>query len=270
MELGIVLPNSGAFADPEARIMPAKKGGFEYAYNAQIAVDDDNGVIVAAELDNRSPDVEHLKQMTEQVRAQRQVLGEAAPEATQTTADAGYFSSEAIAASNGDGVELLVCPGREGKEPGAPTDGKLFDVSRFSYDAQRRRFTCPAGRLLVLTERSEEHYIAEDCDGCALRDQCLKPGEQRRHLRLLKRNIAGAAMRTKMKQPEARAVYRRRKSTVEPVFGQIKWDRGLRGLSMRGQSKSRSEFRFVCAVHNLLKWVRAKLTSAPALAVAHA
>ena len=166
--------------------------------------------------------------------------------------------------------ELLICPGREGKDSGAATDGKLFDVSQFSYDAQHRRFTCPAGRLLVLTNRSQEHFVADNCDGCALRSRCLKPGEQRRHLRLHARSVAGATMRTKMRQPEAREVYRRRKFTVEPVFGQVKWNRALRALSMRGQSKSRSEFRFVCAVHNLMKWVRSKLVLEPSLIPAHA
>lgn len=252
-----------SFADPEARIMPAKKGGFEYAYNAQLAVDEKVGVIVAADLDNRSPDVEHLAQMTEQVRVQREVLGDAAPEATQVTADAGYFSSEAISASDGNGIELLICPGREGKTSDSSTNGKLFGLAQFSYDPEHRRFTCPAGRLLVLTDRSEERYASQDCAGCPLRDKCLKPGEKRRRLRLHKGNIDGATMRTKMKTPQALAIYRRRKSTVEPVFGQIKWDRGLRALSMRGETKSRSEFRFVCAVHNLMKWVSAKLSFAP-------
>jgi transposase len=253
-----------SFADPEARIMPSKKGGFEYSYNAQIAVDDQTQVIVAAELDNRSPDVEHLVEMVEAVRDARTALGEGVPETTKTTADAGYFSSEAIAEADGDGIELFVNPGREGKDSEALTDGKLFDVSHFAYDADQKRFTCPQGRLLVLTDASDEHFVAENCDDCPLRTKCLKPSESRRHLRLFKRRVAGATMRTKMRQPAAQEIYRLRKSTVEPVFGQMKWDRGLRGLSMRGLAKSRSEFRFVCAVHNLLKWVVAKLTRAAA------
>jgi transposase len=250
-----------SFADPEARIMQSKRGGFEYAYNAQIAVDDKAGVIVAAELDNRSPDVEHLETMTEQVREAR-ALVESVPETTQVTADAGYFSSEKIGASEGNGIELLVSPGREGKEAKTPADGAVFDASHFLYDDDNKQLRCPAGRLLVLTDRSDEHFVAQNCDECPLRPQCLKPGETRRHVRLFKRRVPGAIMRARMQQPDAKAVYRRRKCTVEPVFGQIKWARRFRGLSLRGQLAAACEFHFVCAVHNLLKWAARRIAQA--------
>jgi transposase len=250
-----------SFADPEARIMPSKRGGFEYAYNAHIAVDETAGVVVAAGLNDEVSDIGHMEEMVEAVRDARSLV-ESAPETTQVTADAGYFSSEKIAAADGDGIELLINPGREGKERPTPVEGKLFDATHFVYDDEKKQLTCPSGRLLVLSERSEEHYIAQSCDGCPLQSQCLKPGETRRHVRLFKRRVAGAMMRAKMRRPEARAIYRRRKWVVEPVFGQMKWARGLRCLSMRGLSACRSEFRFICAVHNLLKWVARRVAAA--------
>jgi transposase len=248
-----------SFADPDARIMLSKKGGFDYAYNGQIAVDEEAGVIVAAELDHRSADVEHLVEMVESVREKRELLDPGSTEATKLTADAGYFSSAAMGAADGDGIELLISAGREGKEAEPLVDGKLFDASHFTYDDERKQLTCPQGRLLVLSASSDEVYVAESCDDCPLRSKCLKPNETRRHVRLMKSRVAGAIMRAKMRRPESREIYRRRKSTVEPVFGQVKWNRQFRALSMRGQGKSRSEFRFVCAIHNLLKWVGAKL-----------
>ena len=53
-----------------------------------------------------------------------------------------------------------------------------------------------------------------------------------------------------------RAVYRRRKVIVEPVFGQIKEQRGFRRFSLRGLEKVRAEWKLVCAVANLLKLFR--------------
>src|SRR5918994_472082 len=41
-----------SFADGDARMMLMKRGEYGYAYNAQVAVDAENGVIVAAELTN--------------------------------------------------------------------------------------------------------------------------------------------------------------------------------------------------------------------------
>jgi transposase len=66
-----------------------------------------------------------------------------------------------------------------------------------------------------------------------------------------------AAMRARLLSPEGRAAYARRKATVEPVFGQIRACRGFRQMSMRGLIKSRCEWLFVCATHNLLKLWRA-------------
>ena len=50
------------FTDPDSRIMPdgAHKGSFVQAYNAQIAVDDDTQVIVAAEITQDANDKEQL------------------------------------------------------------------------------------------------------------------------------------------------------------------------------------------------------------------
>src|SRR5918995_3639661 len=48
-------------------------------------------------------------------------------------------------------------------------------------------------------------------------------------------------------------LYRRRQATVEPVFGQIKANRGADRFLRRGRSAVRSEWRLLTATHNLLK-----------------
>ena len=63
-------------------------------------------------------------------------------------------------------------------------------------------------------------------------------------------------MQAKLTQPENRAVYRRRKAVVEPVFGQIKEARGLRRFHRRGLDAVRAEWAFDCTCHNLLKLFR--------------
>ena len=54
-----------------------------------------------------------------------------------------------------------------------------------------------------------------------------------------------------------RSRYRLRKQTVEPVFGQIKEARGLRGFLLRGLHRVEAEWSIVCTAHNLLKLMRA-------------
>lgn len=60
-------------------------------------------------------------------------------------------------------------------------------------------------------------------------------------------------MRRKLRTRRGREHYRLRQQSVEPVFGQIKWNRGLHQLLLRGLEAARDSWRFECAVHNLLK-----------------
>ena len=72
------------------------------------------------------------------------------------------------------------------------------------------------------------------------------------------------AMRTKLQTVAGRAVYARRKTIPEPVFGQIKQGRGFRRFWLRGIDKVRGEWGLICLTHNLLKLFRAQTRPAPA------
>jgi IS5 family transposase len=60
-------------------------------------------------------------------------------------------------------------------------------------------------------------------------------------------------MAHRLRTLHGRAEYDKRKITVEPVFGQIKEARGFRRFLLRGLTQVQSEWRLICAAHNLLK-----------------
>ena len=60
-------------------------------------------------------------------------------------------------------------------------------------------------------------------------------------------------MRRVLATPEGRTLYRQRQITVEPVFGQIKFNRAIKRFQRRGRAACRSEWRLITATHNLLK-----------------
>jgi transposase len=64
-------------------------------------------------------------------------------------------------------------------------------------------------------------------------------------------------MKRKLATKAGRAIYARRKTIVEPVFGQIKQAQGFRQFLLRGVEKVRGEWALVCTTHNLLKLYRA-------------
>ena len=64
-------------------------------------------------------------------------------------------------------------------------------------------------------------------------------------------------MREKLRSAAGKALYAARKQIVEPVFGQIKSARGIRGFLLRGLEKVAAEWQLICLTHNLLKiWRR--------------
>jgi transposase len=263
-----------SFADGDARMMLMKRGEYGYAYNAQAAVDAESGVIVAAELSNVAPDVGHLPELVARVRALREAAGLPDREPTTVSADAGYFSGD-NAAADGAGLDLLIAAGRDDPATARSRTG-VWSVDCFGYDAARDAWVCPAEKLLVRQvtppggrgRPSKHRYLADqaDCAACPLRSRCLKPGEARRVL-VAQRCRAAGAMRFKLRQPDARRRYARRKAIVEPVFGQLKENRGFAALSLRGLALATGEYLLACLAHNLGKLLRAcSLPTAQAMA----
>jgi hypothetical protein len=88
-------------------------------------------------------------------------------------------------------------------------------------------------------------------------DPYIAPGRQKHHEPEAEASDAPTTaqerMAAKVRAPEGKAVYARRKVIVEPVFGQIKEGRGFRRFLLRGLKNIRGEWRLVCLTHNLRK-----------------
>jgi transposase len=70
-------------------------------------------------------------------------------------------------------------------------------------------------------------------------------------------------MRRALTTPAGHGLYRQRQVTIEPVFGQIKFNRAIRRFQRRGRAACRSEWRFIAATHNLLKLHHHRLAAVP-------
>jgi hypothetical protein len=60
-------------------------------------------------------------------------------------------------------------------------------------------------------------------------------------------------MRDRLATPDAAALYRRRMTMIEPIFGHTKANRRIERFQRRGLDAVRSEWRLIAATHNLLK-----------------
>ena len=97
------------FTDPDSRIMAdgANKGSFVQAYNAQIAVDAEAQIIVAADVTQQANDKQQLAPMLEQVEKNT------GSKPVASSADNGYWSPEQIADNRVEGIDLHVATGRD-------------------------------------------------------------------------------------------------------------------------------------------------------------
>jgi hypothetical protein len=111
------------FTDPDSRIMKRAGGGFDAGYNAQTAVDDAAHIIVAAELTNCGSDAGELPTMLQAVKDNLGALPK------QALADTGYKAEAVFEQLAGNGCDLVVAVGREGKQP------LRFDPERSPYTA---------------------------------------------------------------------------------------------------------------------------------------
>ena len=126
----------------------------------------------------------------------------------------------------------------------------LIDAIEANLGAKPKEASADSGylseaNLAALGERGIKAYIATG--------RAKHPDE-------IKRKTGGPltrAMRDKLKRAGWRSRYRLRKQIVEPVFGQIKQERGFRQFLLRGVEKVRAEWAMICTAHNLVKLARA-------------
>lgn len=133
------------FTDPDSKIMLTGRGSFEQSYNAQAVVDEDNQVIVAADLHACASDVNSLIPMVEQAKANT------GRDPKQVVADAGYCSQknlEQAADITGEtGTEFLVATGRRSRdEPVPPAPRGRIPKNATAKQRMARKLLTKSGR----------------------------------------------------------------------------------------------------------------------------
>lgn len=249
-----------SFADTEARIM-GKKGGFDYAYNAQISVDADLQIIVGQHLSQNANDKQEIEPA---LQALQDTAGQLP---AQMSVDNGYWSGGNLQALEQHEVDAYIATDKGEKphqQPLEASERKLVKAD-FDYHEAENVFTCPDGQRLEMISESKDGsriYQGRDevCAACPFHKRCCQSEKGRaRTITTDDKEPLRQAMNRKMATPEAKAVYRQRKIIVEPVFGQIK-NSGFRGFSVRGKEKVAGEFAMICAAHNFKKIAKAILT----------
>jgi IS5 family transposase len=129
-----------------------------------------------------------------------------------------------------------------------------FTRADFTYDRDRDRYICPAGKELKtsgnIVDGSAIKYMAKrsDCARCPLKPQCTTGRERRltRDVNQDARDYTQALM-----QSEAYELSRAERKKIETLFGEAKANLALTRLRLRGLAGARDEFLLTAIAQNL-------------------
>ncbi len=276
-------PRRANTTDPHSRIIPHASKGVLQGYNAQAAATTGH-IVVAAEVAATTNDQPHFVPMATAVTDNLAEAGHRGGAGT-FVADAGYWTS--INATTDVGAEVLIATRKSSwRKADKPDDDKLAVLAKVnrgelsqrqagailgvSYtwvrDMTKRYFGRDGQRITRSAEPEPEEWIpvvervaaGEISLRAASDDLSVSVSRVKTMLAHIRGDItdptvARNMMNNKLSQPENATLYRKRSVSIEPVFGNIKANLGFRKFSLRGHAGVHSEWRLICAVHNLLK-----------------
>ena len=178
------------------------------------------------------------------------------------TSDGSFHQSYNAQAIVDEKAQVIVCAELSNQAADCPAlDGALTQLGE---NLEAIGATLPDGAKLLADAGyfSEENVASTEQHGL---DAHIATGRQKHsdpppispRGPIPKNATAKQRMARKLKTKQAYASYARRKAIVEPVFGQMQTVQNAKQLLLRGEDAARAQWRFHCAVHNLLKLHRA-------------
>jgi transposase len=262
--------------DNESAMMHTTHGIIQ-GYNAQALVDAKQQVIVQAEAFGWGHDHYHVAPVIDGAKENMAAIGHAEDYFAETllSADTAYHSNETIQKCERERIDAYIPdkdfrkrdPRFAGKARLTTHRRKQFSRNDFQYDAAVDQYVCPNGKRLrhnTSTAKAtgmiyQRYYArAQDCMACTLRRGCInkKGAGKRKNLMIpvapQSRNYS-QEMAAKIDTERGRKIYHRRIAIVEPVFANIRTQKGLNRFTLRGKIKVTIQWLLYCIVHNIEK-----------------
>ena len=148
------------------------------------------------------------------------------------------------------------------------TKHSRFIPADFDYDPLKETCHCPAGNPMWLSLKGKVQGkdvirfqgYRKQCRVCPLKHQCLRnPNQQEgRQVSYYPKTAKTQPsymerMKGKIDSPMGRHIYSKRLGTVEPVFGNLENNKGLKRFTLRGKEKVNAQWLMYCMVHNIEK-----------------
>ncbi len=267
--------------DNESAKMATSKGVIQ-GYTGVAAVDEQSQIVVEAQAHGTGSEQELLIPVVEATADLR-------TPATVITADAGYHSEANLKTLAEAGIDAYLPDNgyrkRDERYAGQevhrakpdplhdkhapPTKAKRFSPEDFVFDLETKTCICPAGKALYGNgsnctfngfKAMKFQGAKQDCLPCALRERCLRTPSTTatRQVAFFLGKAPGFEshtdrMKLKIDSALGKRMITRRFATVEPVFGNARYNKRLDRFTLRGRSKVDGQWKLYCLVHNIEK-----------------
>jgi transposase len=266
--------------EPGAVLGPDKLRVFRPLYNAQLAYDLDSELVLGYGVFALPTDIGTLGPMLATVQALTQAR------LAVVLADAKYANLVDLTICEREGVTLYAPEGNDASpakskaksesesesesksesesesKSKAKAKAELIPKSAFTWDAQRQEYRCPEGHSMphatsVKEERAGGVVVydtyrcpGETCRACPVRAACTTSPKGRTVGRARGEERV-EELRRRMASAEAKALYRRRRETVERGFADLKRHRAMDRFHGRGLERALAELGLQVLAHNL-------------------
>jgi transposase len=233
-----------------------KNGQLKPGYNVQLSTH--NQFVVNYSLHPNPTDTKTLIPHLEQHKALYKDLPQA------VVADAGYGSEENYQYLDKQHIEAYIKPTDFDRKQKRNWQPNHFATEQLEYNAARDEFSCPAGKPMKYAGgyrkkdkggfvKTYSLYRARGCKRCPLREVC----HQQKGNRLIRVNHKGRNLKQQAHNRllTEKGIYYRKKrpAEVEPVFGNIKFNKNFKRFLLKGIEKTEIEWGLICIAHNLKK-----------------
>jgi len=235
--------------DKDVRLIKSA-GQIKPNYNCQGAVTRD-GIIVAAYVSNNASDKEQLTPLISQAEMNTGTQVE------NILADSGYSSY-----ANYEWLEqqqkTAYIPDQD-YEHREELKAEPYDKSNFIYDPQKDSYTCPQGKELVLDKivfhktrkQKVRIYKGTQCLNCPVKSDCTSA--KARQINQDIREPLREKARKILDSPQGKLIYRQRMNMIEPIWGNIKFNKKITMFQLRGLTKVNGEWMLIAIGNNIQK-----------------
>ena len=276
--------------DNESAKMTTSKGTIQ-GYNGIASVDKKHQIIIGADAFGEGQEHHTLKPILKGIKARYKKLGlsdDILKVGTIITADTGFANEDNMKYLHENDINAYIPDNKfRSRDPkfkdhkikhprksrAKKGSVKIFPAEEFTFDEDRLICTCPNGETLTHSGNVKDakgnttaRFTGRltQCRDCPRIQQCMKnpeattkPNGCGRQVSFLlhKKNKPSHTdwMKERVDSDKGKRIYSHRMSVVEPVFGNLEYNKKLTRFSLRGLKKVNTQWKLFCLIQNIEK-----------------